>query len=512
MKKLYFLLTGFCLTFTSQAQLSLVKDIFSGVEQTGIASSLNKIVIFNNKIYFKANENGFAGLYESDGTPEGTLRLSPYDKNDIYDELVSTGTFLAWRGPQTAGAGDALWSRNEASNSSIGSNMMSQNFFAWNNEVYYSGYTPEEGFELWKTNGTASGTKMLKNIQGNLAALNPSNFTPHGNFLYFLSSALTSKAALWRTDGTTNGTVKITDIGYADKLISTSASLFFTAPFSVLSNDSPTIWKSDGTSDGTKQVKNINPSGNSYIGTPVEFNNIIYFRADNGINGIELWKSDGSEVGTQMVRDIYPSGTDSNDLHNLKIMGKTNNKSLFFTANDGINGYALWKVDGPTGTVSLVKDIDLTDNFGSPKGRGVTMNDRFYFAANDGINGEELWRTDGTASGTEFLGNINPDSKDAYPQFLTVYKNNILFVADDGIHGRELWKYTDTPSNPCGNHLTLSDITTANLFKSENDISSTQIIAAGSSVNYQAASFIQLNPGFQAASGSTFSASIKGCN
>ena len=37
--------------------------------------------------------------------------------------------------------------------------------------------------------------------------------------------------------------------------------------------------------------------------------NTLYFRADDGINGRELWKSDGTVSGTVMVKDIY-SGSD----------------------------------------------------------------------------------------------------------------------------------------------------------------------------------------------------------
>ena len=67
----------------------------------------------------------------------------------------------------------------------------------------------------------------------------------------------------------------------------------------------------------------------------------MFFVADNGINGFELWKSDGTASGTMMVKDIY-SGSDYNPPYDLTVVGNT----LFFSADDGTNGRELWKSDG----------------------------------------------------------------------------------------------------------------------------------------------------------------------
>ena len=45
----------------------------------------------------------------------------------------------------------------------------------------------------------------------------------------------------------------------------------------------------------------VNPSDLTAVG------NTLYFLADDGVNGEELWKSDGTPAGTEMVEDINPS-------------------------------------------------------------------------------------------------------------------------------------------------------------------------------------------------------------
>ena len=35
--------------------------------------------------------------------------------------------------------------------------------------------------------------------------------------------------------------------------------------------------------------------------------NTIYFFADDGVNGKEVWKTDGTEVGTSILKNINPT-------------------------------------------------------------------------------------------------------------------------------------------------------------------------------------------------------------
>lgn len=71
-------------------------------------------------------------------------------------------------------------------------------------------------------------------------------------------------------------------------------------------NDSE-LWKTDGSSQGTVLIKDILTGRNgSYPKNLFDFNNRVYFTADDSIHGRELWVSDGTALGTQLVKDIFP--------------------------------------------------------------------------------------------------------------------------------------------------------------------------------------------------------------
>ena len=102
-----------------------------------------------------------------------------------------------------------------------------------------------------------------------------------------------------------------------------------------------------------QMIKDIQPGVNeSFPSFLTAVGNTLYFEADDGVNGSELWKSDGTAAGTVLVKDISP-GARSSSPASLTAVGNT----LYFKANDGLNGVELWKSDGTAAGTVLVKDI-----------------------------------------------------------------------------------------------------------------------------------------------------------
>jgi len=63
-----------------------------------------------------------------------------------------------------------------------------RNFIEFNGTLYFSAQTSEHGQELWRSDGTAEGTSLLKDLLPGYPSSNPSNFTIAGDRLYFTAT------------------------------------------------------------------------------------------------------------------------------------------------------------------------------------------------------------------------------------------------------------------------------------------------------------------------------------
>src|SRR5262245_29004860 len=241
------------------------------------------------------------------------------------------------------------------------------------------------GQELWKTDGTAAGTTLVKDINVGAANSSPLFLTPFNGALYFLATDSTSGAELWKTDRTAAGTVMVKDInpgaagsfplGLGSAVF--NGALYFTAADAFGSE----LWKTDGTDAGTVRVSDLvaGAGGSSPFQFTV-FNGALYFVAFSAPApdfDDELWKTDGTNAGTVRVKDINPGAVSSSPF-GLAIV----NSTLVFRANDGVSGSELWKTDGTSAGTVLLKDINPGASGSLPfsSGAGTLFNGALYFA------------------------------------------------------------------------------------------------------------------------------------
>jgi ELWxxDGT repeat protein len=100
---------------------------------------------------------------------------------------------------------------------------------------------------------------------------------------------------------------------------------------------------------------------------------------------VELWQTNGTTEGTVLIQDINQTTYASNPSNFIKV-----GDVLYFTANDDVNGTELWKADPTTGAVSL---IEVNPGSGSSNINYLTdVNGMLYFQGYDNTNGYELWK------------------------------------------------------------------------------------------------------------------------
>jgi ELWxxDGT repeat protein len=180
-------------------------------------------------------------LWKSDGTAAGTTMLSTVrggtSSNQSPNGAVLGGTYYY-------PAGSALWKTDGTVSGTVQIKSFTSGPFGvtlFRGKLYFDASEGQSGLELWTSDGTPDGTVLFADLAANTgndstSGSQPDSFTVSGdNMLYFTADDHVHGRELWTTDGTPAGTRLVRDVmpgaGKSDPsgLAATGDALFFVA-------------------------------------------------------------------------------------------------------------------------------------------------------------------------------------------------------------------------------------------------------------------------------------------
>jgi len=371
---------------------------------------------YKGKMLFAGIDTGGSQLWITDGSSAGThiVKYIPTLSYNYYHILYLT----AFNNKVFFTCSSRLWSTDgtAAGTQPFGEVFTgSSNMIVYNNKLYFVGHDAAHGYELWSTDGTDANTKMLIDINpgkdngvvsGSMGYM--LSFVEYNGKLYFGADDSVHGAELWVTDGSASGTHMVKDITPGKNgtqllypVIYKNLMYFSADSEAYASQQFFSVLTSDGTEAGTKYFI---PSANSGPGIPIAvYKDMIYFR--NGPNmKPALFRSDGTPSGTSIVKNVrgvevaLDNGNFNSLLyiyaHNENIcsiqpMAEYAGRLYFYGHIDTAD--VLISTDGTdAGTTAIAPPGINPDNFESPTSF-IKVNNKLYFGGQFGTNPYQLW-------------------------------------------------------------------------------------------------------------------------
>lgn len=436
--------------------------LFKNIREGSKGSSPTSFFEFNGTLFFVANDGGGRELWKSDGTTSGTSlvkQINPKNNGSIRGDntfLIFDGNFYFFADDSVHGY--ELFKSDGTAEGTVlvkdinpnGHSSYQLSGVVTGNGVFFGANDGEHGTELWKSDGTEEGTILIKDINPEddsfIQNWVTENYASIGSTVFFTSNDGVHGSELWKTDGTESGTEIVIDLNPGEQssgigyLKSSNGKLFFIAAIDE-HLDKKQLWITDGTEDGTIRLNDTKIISNysSFEFEIFSLGNKIFYDASSDQNGIELWESDGTVQGTKLFRDFNHKwgGMPRNFMEN--------NELLYFSAMAPQGGHQLYISNGSFEGTKMVKKIGK-ENYSSfaEESEMISMNNEVYFSATDQIHGFELWKSDGTENGTQLVKDIfeglnGSMYNDEYLQTFSVVEDQLFFLANDGFHGEELW-------------------------------------------------------------------------
>jgi trimeric autotransporter adhesin len=309
---------------------------------------------------------------------------------------------------------------------------------------YFVAFTPEFGYELWRTDGSFAGTVRVSDICPGECSSFPYNMTLINGKVYMAATDGQTGYEPWVINVADDSIVRLSDFNlgaegsYPRDFVESplnDGSVVFAAKQGADPNYSLLGLTRGLVGDVAGLVPNMEWPGKMVrIGSALFVAGAARNSRDYQLRRITI---SAQTAANTIVRTIR-LGQVSAGIQNLSVL----NGRLWFSADDGISGREPYVSDGTSGGTLLVKDINvgaegsIPDTFSDENTVFRTFASKVYFAA-DNLSGQgsniELFGSDGTTAGTAIVKEINPSlSAGSFPSGILASNGSLIFVAFDG--------------------------------------------------------------------------------
>ncbi len=392
--------------------------------------------MLGEKLYFITNRKDHGTeIWSSDGTESGTRPLIELAAGSGIGEPVRLdgrwlfSFFAAPNQPATLWTADDDFTRLEPLSGCAGGLCPQSVAFlhltdsgAW----LFAGRDAAHGKEVWITDGTAAGTRLLADIcpgpcdgyRGSYSSSAVLGSAAGKTYFAAFSNPGTDYSVLdelWVTDGTPAGTHRVT--GHVAELgLLGDLAVFGTGGYE---NPRSTIWSTDGTAAGTRRVTDLRAlaPGSDPSVHPLR-NGVVFLAGEGGRQA--LWTSDGRPEGTSRFFEFQPDRNVFGDPWTL--VGGLQ----FFQAETGTGDrrrIELWRTDGTAQGTGRVVTLPRHVWFELPP---VAWNGKLLFQTGS-LQGCSFWSSDGTAPGTREI--LPPQPGMRCPTAVLALGSRFVFVA-----------------------------------------------------------------------------------
>jgi ELWxxDGT repeat protein len=244
--------------------------------------SPTRLVAVGDRLFFTLGAGRDSQLWVTDGSPAGTIKLAdaffPSYPVDVGGTLYFTRSTTVWKSDGTV-AGTVLL----ADFHPVSGQYVPNDLTPAGGRLFFAA-KPRGGSDvsLWVSDG--DGFTALRGLDS--FAFN--SLTAAADRIFFVSSDAEHGEELWTSDGTAAGTRLVRDIHPGPQGGSPSALSGGTGAlrFRACDADACRLWESDGTEAGTRPLAEL---GDHAISTVVSAGDLAFFTVNEFAHGTELW-------------------------------------------------------------------------------------------------------------------------------------------------------------------------------------------------------------------------------